>query len=173
MSWTVLQCYVRSSIALSLPLCKTLHFCFCLFFTRSPYIHQRCKRVLSGLLWACAFHFLLPQHIWRPSSSYFLKRFPPLLSLQPFVSFCYFPCLLSISKVGTNYIYISGPFNRCGSLESCSSPRKARKRGQNKGQPLCWFRRELQTYQNVEPQHFKKNVHFSLLEPAICTRNTG
>lgn len=39
-------------------------------------------------------------------SSYFLQRFPSLLSPQPFVSFCYFPCLLSLSKMGTNSIYL-------------------------------------------------------------------
>lgn len=123
MSWTVLQCYVRSSTALSLPLCKTSSFCLCLCFTWSPYIHQRCKRILSGLLWACAFYSLLPGGFWalifsRDFHLYFLLS---LLCLSvTFLVCCPYPRWAQT-------VYISEPFNRCGSLECCSSPTKVGK----------------------------------------------
>lgn len=148
-SWTVLQCYVRSSKALSLALCKTLHFCLCLFFTQSPYIHQRCKSV-SGLLWACAFHSLLPQHIQRPLSSYFLKRFPPLFS----------------------------PLNICLNLQQMwlpgklLQPKEGREEG-TKQRPTCVLALEGTTNIKMQNHSILRKRSISLLEPAICTRNTG
>lgn len=168
-------------MAYSLPLCKALQFSFRLLFAWSPQIHQKYNP--EGSLWSFLSIFLdlgmwisllLAQCMWRLLSSYFFPQ-ENSSSIFSLSGFCVF-LLLSLSAVltpGEHKLYTSESFNRYGCLENCSSLRGVRRKGQNKGQPLCWFLKAPQTYQNAQPQCFKNKVIISPLEPAICTKNTS
>ena len=96
-----------------------------------------------------------------PSRDFLLYLLLGLLGLSATFPVCY----LISHWAQTVCIFKSSSRYRC--VDSLSSLRKTGKKGQNKSQPLCWCLRELQTYQNAQPQHFKTKVNIGPLDPAI------